>query len=141
MGDMAGGNSTRELPPGEWHRLKALGPFGEAGVLPDPAFASVIVEETPDGEIVGCWTATTIVLLEGLWRKPEARGVVGSARRLLMGMVGFLRAVGVKTAITVIQAPEVEVLAKKAGFVAVPGGGRLYTVTMAQAQTQPEEKE
>lgn len=123
--------AVRVLPFHEWPRLLTIAgcPFAEAQTLPDPNHAMVLVEEDADGRIVGTWMLTSIMLLEGLWRAPEVRKRGVSAKRLLFGMLRLLDDRNVKTVITVIQDPAVEVLAQTAGFQPVPGGGTLYTLT------------
>lgn len=119
--------TVRILPKNEWPRLFSIGPFAQAQVLPDPLYANVLVEENEAGEIVGCWEATSIILLEGLWRREDQRKSF-SAKRLLFGMIEFLRDRRVKTAITVVQNAEVRALAEKAGFVHLPGTLHLLTL-------------
>jgi len=115
---------VRVLPQTEWGRLHDYNtPFKAAGCLPDPRCATVIVEEL-DGEITGCWMATSIILLEALWRD-RPKGF--SAKRLLMGMMKHLKDRRAKTAITYIEDPEVADLAKIAGFVQMPGAVHLLT--------------
>lgn len=133
------GTRVRLLPHDEWNRLAEIGPFKDAQVLPDPLFASVIVLENEAGEIIGCWMTTPIMLLEGLWLREDQRGNRRSGRELLQGMLQFLQEYQVKTAITVIQEPEIEVIAKKTKFEAVPGGGRLYTVMVPPRDVDSEE--
>lgn len=119
--------TVRILPPDEWHRLKDFGPFKQAQTLPDPVYASVLVAEL-DGEIVGSWMATTIVLLEGLEIVPAHRKHPGIVRRLLFGMIDHLRGIGAKTAITVTQDAAVGRLARHAGFVDLPGSLHLLVL-------------
>ena len=115
----------RELPQEEWGKLLEYNtPFKAAGCLPDTRCATVIVEETESGEIIGCWMATQIVLLEALWRD-QPKGF--SAKRLLMGMMKHLKERRAKTAITYIEDAEVADLAKVAGFAQMPGAVHLLT--------------
>lgn len=112
---------ARVLPTEEWDRVRDFGPFAQAGTLPDPLFAKIIVLETPDGEIVGCWEMTTLALLEGLYLREDWRGSHAAAKRLLLGMLELLDRYQIKTALTVIQDPKVMELAKTAGFTAMEG--------------------
>lgn len=123
---------VRILPQHEWGRLLdvAESPFARAQTLPDPLYATVLVAENELGEITGTWMLTSIMLLEGLWRREDCRGDAIGAKRLLFGMVGLLQDRQIKSAITVIQDPTVKELARKVGFVEVPGGGTLHTLTL-----------
>lgn len=123
---------VRILPPEEWNRLVEVGPFAVAGVLPDPLYATVIVEENESGEIVGTWMVTSIMLLEGLWRREDQRkGPIG-ARNLLFGMLGYLTHQEIKSAITVIEDPQVAELAEKVGFVPLAEKGRIHVLTLKE---------
>ncbi len=133
-------SAIRLLPVEEWPRLLEApdSPFArataEAGmpVLPDPHYAMVLVEENRQGEIVGTWMITSVMLLEGLWRREDVRGEVTGARHLLFGMLGLLKDREIKTAITVIQDDLVAELAQKVGFQPLPGGGTLHTISMGE---------
>ena len=121
---------VRILPAEEWNRLTDVGPFAIAGVLPDPLYATVIVEENQTGEIVGTWRVTSIMLLEGLWRREDQRGGPIGARNLLFGMLQYLNQQEVKSAITVIEDPAVAKLAATAGFVPLAEAGRIHVLTL-----------
>jgi hypothetical protein len=109
-----------DTPDKEWERLRTIGPFRQAGgVLPDRRFATTVVEKV-DGWVVGTWTATVIVLLEGLWRDVGVRGRI-SARHLLHGMITHLKLRKAKTAITYIEDPAVATMAESCGFTKLPG--------------------
>lgn len=131
-------SAIRLLPVEEWGRLLEVpdSPFARATaaagrpVLPDPHFALVLVEENRAGEIVGTWMLTSVMLLEGLWRREDVRGDAVGARHLLFGMLGLLKDREIKTAITVIQDEMVAELARKVGFQVLPGGGTLHTISM-----------
>lgn len=113
---------ARVLPPEEWERLRAYGPFAQAGgVLPDPAHAIVVVVEDETGEIQGCWQARDIIILEALHLSEDWRNSPMASRRLFFGMMEEFAAREVTQAITLVQAPYIETLARKAGFTPLPG--------------------
>ena len=109
--------TVRVLPVEEWPRVAHL-PFATNG-LPDPQLALILVAEEA-GEIVGIWSALTAVHLDGLWVSPEARGTTVAAR-LLRGMKALLTTKAIPVSFTMISAPEVAILAYKAGFTRYPG--------------------
>lgn len=114
---VAAGYQTRILPPEEWPKLLDR-TFRETG-LPDPNLCTVLVVETPLGEIVGTWIAITAVHLEGLWVDPAHRGT-SVASRLLKGMTSILQEAGILASFTLISDPQVAALASKAGFTRYP---------------------
>lgn len=119
---MGVGVKARLFQPEEWERLRDYGPFKAAGkVLPDPQHAFVLVLEEASGEIVGCWMARDMVLLEGLFLSPEHRHSHGAAKTLFLAMIAALDQRGVSQAMTLIQDPYVEGLAKTAGFEKLDG--------------------
>jgi hypothetical protein len=110
--------TVRQLPPEEWDRLRDL-PFAQRG-LPDPSQAAILVAETPSGEIVGVWAAFTTTLLDGLWIAPDSRRTTLVAAKLLRGMKTLLTGLGISHAFTLVESPEVLILALKAGFRKLP---------------------
>lgn len=118
--------ALRELPSAEWHRLEGFGHFATCP-LPNPAYATILVDEDEDGVICGSWFAHTVVFLEGLHIDPAHRNP-GAARRLFHGMITLLRERGVKAAFTITIDEAVGVLADKAGFARVPGTLHLLTL-------------
>lgn len=110
---------ARVLPVEEWERLRAL-PFGKEG-LPDPQLAMIVVVENADGQIVGTWAAQTMVMLDGLWKDPEAAKEAPVAPLLLRTMKDLLREREIVTSFTLISDPQVMVLAVKAGFTRASG--------------------
>lgn len=119
----AGGGTyhTRLLASNEWaegtplrEQLLSL-PYGANG-LPDPNLALIIVTETPDGQIVGIWSAATMVMLDGLWVDPNHRDSI-VAGQLLRVMKQELALRDISTSFTLIDDQGVAALAHKAGFV------------------------
>jgi hypothetical protein len=113
------GCSVRQLPVDEWPRLEGLA-FAQNG-LPDPRLAAILVAETPEGEIVGVWSAMTAVHLEGLWVAPSHRRASWVAMKLLKGMKELLVRLGVRQSFTIVESTEVLLLATKAGFTRIRG--------------------
>jgi len=74
------------------------------------------------------------MLLEGLWRREDQRGDGIGAKKLLFGMVGYLKEMEIKSAITVIQDEAVKALARKVGFVEIPGGGAIHVLTLKEGE-------
>lgn len=109
----------RLLPPEEWDRLLAM-PFGSNG-LPPPEHCLVLVAETPEGEIVGLWSAMTAIHMEGLWVHEDYRRRTLTAATLLKEMRAILTEQGILHCFTIVQSDEVLTLAKKAGFEVLPG--------------------
>lgn len=97
---------SRVLPQTEWDRLK--GTELEA-IYPhlDPRRARVMVVENDRGEIVGCWSAFTIVHVEGVWIAPEHRKRGAVAARLLRLMKQITRAMGAKRVVTAAATEDV----------------------------------
>jgi hypothetical protein len=111
--------TVRQLPPEEWERLRDF-PLAERYGIPDPRGAAILVAETPAGEIVGVWAALTTVHLDGLWIAPEYRRTSLVAAKLLRGMKAMLTQLGIVHSFTLVESPEVLVLALKAGFQKLP---------------------
>lgn len=107
--------TVRELPPAEWDKLQAA-PLGQAYGLPDPRAARVLVAETADGTLVGCWAACVTVHLDGLWVAPDYRKPSFVASKLLAAMRVLLRQAGIRHSFTMVEDPAVLILALKAGF-------------------------
>jgi hypothetical protein len=123
--------TVRQLPPEEWERLLPL-PFARVNGLPDPSLAAILVAES-DGEIIGVWAAMTTVMLDGLWIAPSFRKTPARvAVKLLRGMRALLAELGVVRSITLVQTPDVLLLALKAGFTRVPGDLCLLDLTSHQ---------
>lgn len=118
----------RVLPPAEWDRLKDFGVFAQAGLLRSADHATIVVVETRDGKIAGSWFAADLVLLEGLHIAEEYRKSPAVARKLVVGMIEFLREREVRLAMTVTVDAEIAAMTRKAGFVPLPGTLHLLTV-------------
>lgn len=114
------GVTVRRLPPEEWTAKLSSLPFAANG-LPDPAASIVLVAENPEGEIVGLWSVGMVPMLDGLWSREDYRKHSWVAAKLLKGMKETLTALGLPGAFTLVQTPEVLILALKAGFEKVPG--------------------
>lgn len=110
------GYTARELPPEEWTRLPT-----EMQAALRPELSVVVVVEDAAGEIVGRWAAMNVVHLEGLYIDEAHRGNPIVAGGLAATTIQTLRAHGVASAVTLIQADEVRALAAHFGFTLVPG--------------------
>src|SRR4030043_137058 len=111
---------VRELPLEEWDRVRNLGHFATCG-LPNPEYSRILVVETDEGQIVGIWFAMNVVHLEGLWIEPSHRGKSAVGRKLLYGMMKFLKNENVKNVFTLSIEPYITRLALHAGFKQLPG--------------------
>lgn len=107
------GASVRVLAPEEWGRLANL-PIAEGG-LPDPAFTTIVVAESAEGEIVGVFAAQTIVLLDGLWVAPAARRT-RVLWQLFTGMRAVLLELKIAHSFAIVETIEVLSLAARVGF-------------------------
>ena len=109
---------TRVLPVDEWPRLGGMPAWGEAP-LPDPEHALIVVVEDDGGEILMHWVAVTFVHLECLWKRPDCGA--GVTRALLETMFDELRSRDIAAVWTIAQTPEIDRLARHAGFERLPG--------------------
>lgn len=81
---------------------------------------TIMVAETPLGDIVGCWTVGPILVLEGLWVREDYRKK-STLFRLFHGMIGKLKAIGVPLVFSIVQTPEMARLAAHGGFEPIQG--------------------
>lgn len=109
---------ARTLPPDEW-AAKLVGTSLE-GMPLNPEHALVVVVEQ-DGVVVACWSAQTVVHVEGLWEKDGHRGGAGVGRALLTHMVAELLKAGVVEAITQSDSSPIDAMLEKVGARRVPG--------------------
>ena len=110
---------VRALPPEEWTRHRDELPEN----LPDPEFAFlIVVEEKATGTVVASWFAITTTFLEGLKIAEAHRHQQDQVQMLLLGgMLAMLDALKIAHPLTLAQDPAILRLARKAGFVEVPG--------------------
>lgn len=108
--------AARLLPEHEWTRLPA-----EIQQALTPNASVVVVVEDPQGAIVARWIAMNVVHLEGLFAEPAVRGHAVVAKLLLTEMHHVLTFLGIPSVVTIAQDDLVRTLARKAGFVDVPG--------------------
>jgi N-acetylglutamate synthase-like GNAT family acetyltransferase len=108
----------RQLPFEEWDKLEGY-PIAQNG-LPDPDVSIMLVAETPEGEIVGTWSALAPIILEGLWVKPEFQKT-SVLPKMFTTMKSLLKAAHIDRAYTLVQTPEVKALAEHGGFEVIPG--------------------
>lgn len=85
--------TTRILPSSEWARL-AHTDLAPVLATAHPDAVTVVVAETPDGTIAGCWALITFVHLEGLWIHPAHQGMRAGVilRRMWNAICGAGRA-------------------------------------------------
>ncbi len=123
---------TRILPPDEWTRLQ--GTEAEA-LVPhlDPSHAAVLVVESDDGAIVGCWVALQTLHAEAVWLSPELQNPAPVAKRLVDGMFDIARAGDMRAIYTSALTDDVRKLIEKLGGSALPGTAHVIPV--------PESKE
>lgn len=110
--------TVRPLAPEDYPRLASL-PIAARGI-PSAQHSVILVAETEAGEIVGVWGAFTMVMLDGLWVAPAYRQHSSVAARLLRGMKSLLAQLGIVHSFTLVDSPEVLLLALKAGFQKLP---------------------
>ena len=122
------GVHSRRIPPDEWERVREFGPFKDAGgVLPNPDY-SLILGVYEGEQLIGIWMAKNTVMLEGLYLSPEYRHSYRAAKEITFGMIRELRASHVSEAVTLIQSPYIEGLAKKVGFDKLEGALHLLKI-------------
>lgn len=83
----------RQLPDGEYYRLKELWPWKGEDLAPNPQHFRIVVAERggEGGEIIGYWGAVDTVHAEPLWIHPDLRGNPGVGRGLLLGILQILQ--------------------------------------------------
>lgn len=113
--------------PDEWPALQAAGTL--PAIMPLPGSVVVGVRDR-DGALIARWFAVDTVALEGLYIDPAYRGNPTVARLLFVNMMRVLHMRGVMEAITLIQDPAVEELARAAGF--EPIEGRLWRIDLGK---------
>ena len=111
--------TRRVLPREEYGRL--AGTELEAIVPYLPADAQVLVIEDADGAIVGCWSAFSLVHVEGCWIAPAHRGKGRVALNLLQGIRQIARRMGAQAVNTASVSSEVSALLRKLGAVQLEG--------------------
>lgn len=111
--------TRRLLPREDYGRL--VGTELEAIAPHLPADAEVLVIEDEQGAIVGCWSAFSLLHVEGVWVAPEHRGKTGVARNLLQGMRQIARRRGAQAVNTGSVSPDVSAMLRKLGAVALEG--------------------
>lgn len=112
--------TTRELPFDEWDRLSGTELETIRGVL-DPQRARVLVVETDEGDIIGCWALFAAIHTEGFWIEPSHRKQGGVARRLLLTMREWLKVEGVRAVMTAAHDTEMAAYLTRLGATELPG--------------------
>jgi len=115
---------SRLLDRDDWHRLSPDRLPVEARDLMPPETVVLVVER--DGEIVASWIAMPVWHVEGVWVAPAHRKNATVAKRLLTGMRGVLRALGLRRVIT--HALDDEVRGLLAHLDATPLPGTAYSI-------------
>ena len=110
---------SRLLERDEWHRLSPDSLPEESRDLLPPETVVLAVER--DGEIIASWIALPVWHLEGVWIAPSHRKNVAVVKRLLTGMRGVLRALGLQRVVTHALDDEVRGLLDHLGATALPG--------------------
>jgi hypothetical protein len=111
---------SRLLDRDEWHRLSPDSLPVESRALMPPETVALVVER--DGAIIASWIAMPVWHLEGVWIEPAHRKNVAVARRLLTGMRGVLRALGLQRVITHALDDDVRaLLVGHLNAIAIPG--------------------
>lgn len=112
--------TTRVLPPDEWPRLEGT-ELEAVWPLADPSVMTVLVVEDGD-QIIGCWSALSVVHVEGLWIHPAYQKRSSVGRRLWRGMTDVVRsAFGASSVVTAACSDEVRALLQTAGATMLPG--------------------
>lgn len=109
--------TLRALPPSEW--TDKLPELGYAYVPPADGAMILVVEH--EDKIVGSFVALNIITLEGLNVHPDYHGNPNVARRLFVGMIQSLKALGVKATCALVTKPDIAALATHAGFTPLEG--------------------
>lgn len=111
--------TTRLLPPEEWSKLADTPLSVLVGQAP-PAAVKVLVVEDDDGQLLGCWTLTTVLHAEGVWVRDDARRRGGVHRRLLHGMQELVAQMGANGVWTGADSEEVAALIMRLGGQPIP---------------------
>lgn len=117
---------VRELPPGEWTRLKSLPDFTEG--LPDPqAWRIIVAEEGGEGgRIVAYNCVYDAVHAEPVWIHPDYRHRPVLFKRLWQGTLTVLDDLGARLVHVCVRddLPRQQQLVERFGF--VPAPAKLY---------------
>jgi len=124
--------TVRWLPPSEWHKLAGT-ELGEVWAILNPEHTKVCVVEH-EGEILGCWSLTTCVHVEGLWIHPEHRGKAAVGRRLYSTVMRAAKDEGARMVLTQAADPAIAALVETAGGTTVPGALCLMPVEGIRCQ-------
>ena len=111
--------TTRVLERSEWARLAGTDADGLWPHLPETA--RVVVVESAERVIVGCWILLSVAHVECLWIAPTHRKRTGVARRLLNGMRTLTASMGIRRVMTAAVTEDVRTLLYHAGAEQVPG--------------------
>lgn len=126
---------SRLLPVEEWPKLADTGLAEVISCLPPTAH--VLVVETDDGAIVGCWTLIQTYHAEGLWIADAHRGRVAVARQLWRGLCDLASRLGVSSVVTGSLSPVVDRLLRHVEAHAIPGQQYVLS-TQKEMSCQPQ---
>ena len=110
---------SRLLPPEDWGRLGGTELASVVDRL-NPETTQVLVVETSEGAIVGCWALLTILHAEGIWIDPAYRRTGAVARRLLRAMRVAVTNTGAGSVVTGSCADGITDLLQRLGAKPVP---------------------
>lgn len=116
------------LPPDEWPRIKAELPESPLANLEryDQLEGLVIVAEH-EGKLVGHWPLLLTWHAEPLYLAPEYRKSGPALKHLLDGLFATMEVSDIRSAVVIIEDPELQAAAARLGFQHVPG--TLYIAT------------
>jgi len=109
----------RILPRADYGRL--VGTELEALAPHLPEDAQVLVVEDEHGAIVGCWSAFSLLHVEGVWTSYTHRGKSSVARHLLAGMREIAKNRGAQAVNTASVDEDVSAMLHKLGAVKLTG--------------------
>lgn len=116
------------LPPDEWHRIKEELPHSPLAALETyEQMEGVIIVVEHEGVLAGHWPLLLTWHAEPLYLAPPFRKSGPALKALLTGLFATMGISGIKSAVVIIEDPELQAAAARLGFQPIPG--QLYIAT------------